>query len=179
MKLEEQASHNFINLPIEFQLRGYDYEFISKSYLNFFNSEDNSRQDKLVLAKKFLKFIRSVNKNRAREELGESFFMCFQYFMENFSDLVAKQDMIHLDALSVITEAIDKSQFIEDIISIDELKRRVSNLEVVAKKEEIIQAEWDEVQCEYTQLNSNRVQQEVLLLNKETNEDRTTREDSE
>ena len=91
-KLEQQASQTFINLPIEFQIRGYDYNFISKSYYNFFNSENNTRHDKLKLAKKFLKFIRQINKNRAKNELDTEFFKCFGYFMDNFPSLLSKQD---------------------------------------------------------------------------------------
>ena len=164
LKLEEQSASNFINLPIEFQLKGYNYDFISKSYLNFFKSETNTRQDKLILAKKFLKFIRNINKNRAKYELGEHFFICFEYFMDNFSDLVAKQDMIHLETLSVLSDAIDKSQFIEDIISIDELQRRVKQLEKVQEKEEIIDVEFSKFELEYKKLNSPIEFKEVGIL---------------
>lgn len=162
-KLEAQAATSFVNLPIEFQLRGYDYNFISNSYLNFFKSEANTRADKLTLAKKFLKFIRGINKNRAREELGGNFFKCFNYFMENFADLVAKQDMIHVETLSVITDAIDKSQFIEDIISVDELQRRVRNLDKVKEKEAIIDTEWFDVEDEYKMLNDPKERDQYLL----------------
>ena len=154
--LEQQAATNFINLPIEFQLRGYDYSYISKSYLNFFNSPTNTRDDKLILARKFLKFIRSINKNRAKQELGEEFFICFEYFMANFSDLLSKQDMVHLETLSIITDAIDRSAFIEDIISVDELKRRVTSLQQVQQKEEVLIAEWSEFEEEYKALNAPR-----------------------
>lgn len=148
-ELEQQSATNFINLPIEFQLREYDYSFISKSYLNFFKSETNTRQDKLVLARKFLKFVRTINKNRAKQELDESFFETFEYFMNNFPSLLSKQDSVHLETLSVITEAIDKSQFIEDVISIDDLQRRVKNLKVVQEKEQEIELTWDEFEEEY------------------------------
>jgi hypothetical protein len=140
--LEEQEAKTFINLPIEFQLKGYDYNFLSNQYLNFFNSETNTRADKLSLAKKFLSFIRKINKNRARLELGESFFQCFHYFMENFPSLMSKQDAIHLETLSIISDAIDKSVFVEDIISLPDLQRRVSRLKEVQEQEEIIDAEW-------------------------------------
>ena len=113
--LEDRAASNFVNLPVEFQLRGYDYAFISKKYLNFFRGKNNSRQEKLHLAKKFLKFTRSINRNRAKHELGEEFYECFEYFMENFKELLAKQDLIHLSTLDIITEAVDKSQFVEDV----------------------------------------------------------------
>jgi len=169
IKLEEQSASNFINLPIEFQLRKYDYNFISKSYLKFFQG-DNIRADKLTLARKFLKFVRSINKNRAKAELGEEFFLCFEYFMENFSDLLAKQDMIHLDTLSVLSDAIDKSQFIEDIISIEELQRRVKNLEIVSKNEKVITTEFkDFLEGEYKVLNNPKKIKErdrFLLLDK-------------
>jgi hypothetical protein len=150
-ELEKVASNNFINLPIEFQIRGYDYDFLSRHYLSFFRS-DSPRQDKLTLAKKFLKFIRTINKNRAKHELGPEFFECFEYFMNNFSDLIAKQDLIHLDTLSIISEAIDKSQFIEDIISVDDLKRRVDNLKNMKEKEDAIDAEWSSFETEYKNL---------------------------
>lgn len=152
-ELEHQSAKNFINLPIEFQLKGYDYNFLSKSYLNFFQSDDNSRSDKLSLAKKFLKFIRGINKNRAKQELGTEFFACFEYFMENFNALLSKQDFIHLDTLSIIAEAIDNTSFIEDVISVPELQRRVENLKIVQKKEEVIQLQWDEFEEEYQILN--------------------------
>ena len=152
-ELEQQSAKQFINLPIEFQLRGYDYNFLSKSYLNFFKSDDNSRSDKLSLAKKFLKFIRGINKNRAKQELGEHFFACFEYFMDNFSDLLSKQDFIHLDTLTIIAEAIDNTSFIEDVISVPELQRRVENLKVVQEKADIIQVEWDDFEEEYRRLN--------------------------
>lgn len=144
-KLQEQASSNFINLPIEFQLKKYDYNFVSKSYYNFFRSESNTRQDKLVLAKKFLKFVRNINKNRAKHELGEDFFLCFEYFMSNFSNLLSKPDLIHLETLDVITQAIDKSQFVQDIINIDELQKRVKNLDIAKEQEEAIDVEFDEI----------------------------------
>ena len=153
-KLEAQSASSFMNLPIEFQLRGYDYNFICKSYLNFFKGEDNLRQDKLSLAKKFLKFIRNINKNRAKEELGEEFFMCFEYFMDNFNDLLSKQDFVHLETLDVLSSAIDKSQFLEDIISIDELKKRVTNLQAVNEREEIIDADWKDFEEEYELINN-------------------------
>ena len=178
LKLEEQAATSFVNLPIEFQLRGYDYDFIAKSYLNFFNCEDNTRQDKLILGKKFLKFVRGINKNRAKQELGEQFFICFQYFMENFSSLLSKQDTIHLETLDLITQAIDKSQFIEDIISVDELKRRVENLERVEKKEQLITSTWDEFQYEYEQLNAGREQKLLEEHNDSTGTDRRDSEES-
>ena len=159
-KLQAQAASNFVNLPIEFRMRGYDYDFIAKSYLNFFRCEDNTRHDKLKLAKKFLNFIRSINKNRARRELSEDFFLCFEYFMENFPDLLAKQDMVHLETLEIITQAVDRSQFIQDIISVDELKRRVSNLEKTQEKEHEIISNWDEE--EYITLQKER--DKYLLL---------------
>lgn len=143
-KLQESAATTFINLPIEFQLKGYDYNFISKSYYNFFNSDSNTRQDKLQLAKKFLKFIKSINKNRARFELGEEFFKTFEYFMNNFPDLMAKQDLIHLETLDILTEAIDKSQFLEDVLNVEELQLRIKKLEAVREQEDIIEAEFEE-----------------------------------
>ena len=152
-ELEKQSDSGFINLPIEFAMREYNYSFIAKRYLTFFRCDDNDRQSKLSLAKKFLKFIRSVNKNRAKHELGEEFFMCFEYFMENFSDLLAKQDFIALETLSVLTEGIDKSQFIEDVINIDELKKRVDNLNHTIKQEEVIEAEWEDFEIEYRTTN--------------------------
>jgi hypothetical protein len=155
-KLQDQAAANFINLPIKFQVEGYDYSFISKSYYTFFNSESNTRQDKLKLAQKFLKFTRSINKNRAVHELDEYFFKCFEYFMDNFRDLMSKQDNIHLETLSVIEQAIDKSAFIEDIVSIDDLKRRVDNLEQIKEKEEIITIEWEGFEDEYARVNEGR-----------------------
>ena len=82
-ELEKVSSENFINLPIELQMRGWDYANISKHYLTFFQS-DSTRRDKLTLARKFLKFIRNINKNRARHELGPEFFETFEYFMSNF-----------------------------------------------------------------------------------------------
>jgi hypothetical protein len=163
-ELERASSSNFVNLPVEFQLRGYDYDYIAKSYFTFFNSESNTRQDKLALAKKFLKFIRNINKNRAKEELGEDFFLCFQYFMENFSDLMAKNDSIALETLSVMQKALDKSQMIEDIINVDELERRVKNLEKVKAREEIIEVEFDDVTDEYLALNQNEKERNKFLL---------------
>ena len=157
LKLEENAAETFVNLPIEFQMRGYTYDKISESYLNFFSSDTNTRNDKLVLAKKFLKFIRSLNKNRARNELGESFFKCFEYFMENFNDLTSKQDMVHLETLDIITQAVDRSQFIEDIISVEELQKRVKNLERTREKEDIIDIEFIDLTMEYKALNEGRV----------------------
>lgn len=162
LKLEEQAASSFINLPIEFSLRNYDYNFISKNYLNFFQSESNTRQDKLILAKKFLKFIRNINKNRAKQELGENFFICFEYFMANFPDLLSKQDMVHLETLSVISDAIDRSNYIEDIISIDELQNRVEKLQKVQELEEVIEVEFEDFEEEYNKLNNRR-----LLLNEQ------------
>jgi hypothetical protein len=157
-ELEAQAATNFINLPMEFQLKGYDYEFISKSYLNFFQSE-NTRNDKLQLARKFLKFLRTINKNRAKAELGTSFFKTFSYFMENFPDLLSKQDNIHLETLTVITEAIDKSQFIEDVISVDDLKRRITSLNKVKEHEETIHLSWDKFEEEYNNCQMPEMQQ--------------------
>jgi len=153
IKLEQQSAAQFINLPIEFQLKGYDYAYICKSYYNFFNSETNSRDDKLQLAKKFLRFIRSINKNRAKQELGEEFFITFNYFMENFKDLLSKQDFIHLETLQVLTDAIDKTQFIEDIISVDELHRRVEAVEIAKLKELELEENWAEFEGEYKLLN--------------------------
>jgi len=158
-----------MNLPVEFQLRGYDYNFISKSYLNFFRG-DNSRQDKLALAKKFLKFVRNINKNRAREELGEEFFICFEYFMGNFTELLSKQDFIHLETIEVLSAAIDKSQFVEDIISVDELKRRVKNLEITAAQEQAIDADWAEFEEEYAQVNSGDINKYLLTTGIYANE---------
>lgn len=154
-ELDKQSNSTFINLPVLFQLRGYTYDFIAKEYLSYFKSDDNTRQDKLALAKKFLKFIQSINKNRAREEVGEEFYLCFEYFMDNFSDLVAKNDLIGLESLGVISEAIDRSKFVSDIISIEELQRRIKNLEVTKKQEEVIEAEWEEFESEYKLLNEN------------------------
>lgn len=153
IKLEQQAAQNFINLPIEFQLKGYDYAFIAKSYYNFFNSDSNTREDKLHLARKFLKFIRSINKNRSKQELTPEFYLCFEYFMENFNDLLSKQDLIHLETLQILTDAVDKSQFIEDIISVDELQRRVARVEVTQQRELEIQQEFEEFLPEYKELN--------------------------
>ena len=156
-ELEKQADSSFVNLPIEFAMRDYTYSSIAKRYLTFFRCDDNDRQAKLSLAKKFLKFIRSINKNRAKHELDESFFMCFQYFMDNFSDLLAKQDYIALETLSILTDGIDKSQFIEDVINIDELKKRVENLNHTVKQEEIIETEWEVFEIEYNQRNPRRL----------------------
>ena len=39
-KLQEQATNEFIALPIEYQLRGWDYNTISEHYLSFFKSDD-------------------------------------------------------------------------------------------------------------------------------------------
>lgn len=169
VKLEEQSASTFMNLPIEFQLKGYDYNFIGKSYYNFFRSENNTRQDKLTLAKKFLKFLRSINKNRAKQELGEEFFLCFEYFMDNFSELLAKQDTIHLEALDVMLQAIDKSQFIEDVINVEELQRRVKNLEKVQQREEVIDVEFEEISSEYAALNhvDDSVKHQFLLSSEE------------
>ena len=161
VKLEKQAATSFINLPIEFQLRGYDYNFIAKSYLNFFQG-DNTRGDKLSLAKKFLKFVRNINKNRAKHELGEDFFLCFEYFIESFPDLLAKQDLIHLETLTVMADAMDRSQFIEDIISVEELQRRVKNLETKQSQEEIINVGWEEFNVEYGKLNEDRLLPEII-----------------
>ena len=154
--IEKQSNSNFVNLPIEFQLRGYDYNFIAKSYLNFFMGESNTRDDKLVLAKKFLRFIRNINKNRAKFELGEDFFLCFHYFMENFATLLAKQDTIHLETLEVISQAIDKSQFLDDVISLDELQKRIKNLKAIQENETIILTEWSEFENEYAVVQSGR-----------------------
>lgn len=154
IKLEQQQALQFINLPVEFQLKGYDYGFICKSYYNFFNSETNTRDDKLQLARKFLKFIRSINRNRAKQELGEEFYLCFNYFMENFKDLLAKQDFIHLETLQVLTDAIDKTQFVEDIISVDELHRRVEAVEKVKEKEMELEENWADFEGEYKLLNA-------------------------
>lgn len=148
-KLQQSQSQSFINLPLELQLRGYDYNFISKRYLNFFRSEHNTRDDKLTLAKKFLKFIRSLNKNRAREELGTEFFDTLEYFYDNFPDLLSKQDYIQLETLSVLTEAIDKTQFLEDALSLDQITQRIKNLEKTREREYIIDAEWEEFEEEY------------------------------
>ena len=168
-KIEEQASANFINLPIEFQLKGYDYNFIATSYLNFFKG-NGDRSDKLTLAKKFLKFIKNINKNRAKVELGEEFFKCFEYFMKNFPDLLAKPDMIHLETLSIITDAIDKSAFIEDVINIDELVKRIKKLDVIQQKEQVIEAEWIEIEEEYNTLNKNNLLEEKFIEKAENSE---------
>jgi hypothetical protein len=152
-KLEAQSATNFVNLPLEFQLRGYDYDYISKAYLSFFKCDNNSRQDKLSLAKKFLKFVRNINKNRAKQELGEDFFICFHFFMENFKELLNKPDMIKLETLPILQEAIDKSQFMEDAISLDELKIRITRLDEVRKREEFISNSWDDFNQEYLELN--------------------------
>ncbi len=149
LELEKQSASNFINLPIEFQMRGYTYDEITNSYLNFFKSESNTRKDKLNLAKKFLSFIRSINKNRAKEELTTSFYKCLSYFFDNFSDLLSKQDYIHLETLSILTEGLDKTNFIQDAISLPDLERRVNNLKQVQEKEEIIALEWSEFEQNY------------------------------
>ena len=156
-ELEEQSAKSFINLPIEFQLKGYSYSKISDTYLKFFNSNDNTRKDKLILAKKFLTFIRKINKNRAKHELGESFFECFDYFMNNFADLIEKPDFIHLEALTVMADALDKSQFIEDVISVDELKNRVKRIQQIDEKEEAINADWTTFEGEYRLLNCRNI----------------------
>ncbi len=162
-KIEAQASSNFINLPLQFQMKGYTYDKISSTYLKFFQGE-GTRLAKLKLARKFLKFVRSINKNRARQELGEDFFKCFSYFMENFSELTVKMDAIHLETLDIITEAMDKSQFVEDIISIDELKQRVKNLEHVQEKEVEIKLVFDtDLSDEYIKLNNPETRNEYLL----------------
>lgn len=168
VKLESQAAVSFINLPMEFQLKGYDYNFISKSYLNFFDCKTNSRSDKLTLARKFLTFISSINRNRAKEELGEEFFECFNYFMENFNDLLSKQDLIHLSTLTVLEQAIDKSKFVEEVISLPELQKRVQNLEVAQDKEEIINLEWEDFTDDYALLNNDTKEDrdKYLLINK-------------
>ena len=153
-ELEKQSNSNFINLPIEFQIRDYSYSTISSSYHSFFKNPDSTRHDKLKLAQKFLKFVRSINKNRAKEECNEDFFKAFSYFMDNFSDLLSKQDNIHLETLSLLTEAVDKSQFIEDVLSVDDLKRRITNLKNTQEKEDAIDAEWSSFESEYKQVQA-------------------------
>jgi hypothetical protein len=152
MELEKAESTNFINLPIQFQMRNYTYGSISKSYLQFLQCPENTRSDKLSLARKFLKFIRSINKNRAKEELNEHFFLAFQYFMDNFQSLLSMPDNIHLETLQVLTEAIDKSQFIEDVLSIEDLQRRITALKQVETHEQSIDAEWTSFESEYREV---------------------------
>lgn len=149
VEIEKQAAQNFINLPLDFQLRGYDYEYISDSYFTFFDNEYNTRQDKLVLAKKFLKFLRNLNRNRAKEECGPNFFKCYDYFLNNFSDLMSKNDIIALNALDLMQEAIDRASFVEDAVSLDVLKNRIEKVQAVKEREEIIDAEWTEFAREY------------------------------
>ena len=73
--------------------------------------------------------------------------------MENFKDLLSKQDFIHLETLQVLTDAIDKTQFIEDIISVDELHRRVEAVEAAKVKELELEENWSEFEGEYKLLN--------------------------
>jgi hypothetical protein len=152
-ELEKSASSDFVLLPLELQARGWNYNEIAEHWLNFFKDDSAKRRDKLRLARKFSKFISIINKNRAKVELGEAFFECFHYFMENFSDLMEKQDWIQLDALEIISEGLDKTRFIEDVISLDELKIRAKRILKVEAKEKIIDVEWKDVQIEYKKLN--------------------------
>ena len=152
-ELEKSASSDFILLPIEFQARGWNYGVIAQHWLNFFKDDSLKRQDKLKLAKKFGKFVSIINRNRAKVELDESFFECFHYYMENFSDLVAKQDWIHIEALDLISEGLDKTRFIEDVISLDELKNRAQRVAHVEERERVIDVEWENVEIEYNKLN--------------------------
>lgn len=153
IELEKAADKNFINLPLDFQLRGYNYEYISNRYFTFFDNEYNTRQDKLVLAQKFLKFLRNINRNRAREECGESFFKCYEYFLNNFSSLMSKNDMIALKALDLLQDAVDRTTFIQDAVSLDVLKDRIEKVQKIKEREEIINAEWEEFAHEFKQIN--------------------------
>ena len=152
-ELEKSASSDFVLLPIELQARGWTYNIIAAHWLTFFKDDTLKRQDKLKLARKFSKFISLINRNRAKVELGEDFFECFHHYIENFSDLVAKQDWIHMEVLDVISEGLDKTRFIEDVISLDELKHRAERILQVEEKEKVIDAEWRDVEKEYKELN--------------------------
>lgn len=161
--LEAQASKEFVALPLEYQTRGYSYNTVAEHYLTFFKG-DNTRADNLRLAKKFQKFIRNINRNRVKQELGEAFFECFHYFMENFAELTSKQDFIHLETLDLISEGLDKSNFVEDVINVDELKNRVIRLKAVEAQEEIIGTEWKGISSEYEELNAPGKVQELSTL---------------
>jgi len=158
-QVEQQAAQDFVALPTEFQVRGYSYDKIAKSYLTFFNG-DNKRSNKLKLAKKFGKFLRLINRNRAKNELGEDFYMCFAHYMDNFEDLVSKNDLVHLEALDLIADGLDKTRFVEDILNVEELRRRVNALKVVEEKADIIEAEWIDVSGDYRRLNAGRTTDE-------------------
>lgn len=151
-ELERAAASSFVLLPIELQARGYDYNYVAKSYLEFLKGE-NSRQDKLTIARKFSKFISNVNRNRVKSELGPDFFEAFEYYMNNFDDLMAKPDRIGLETLELIQDGLDRTKFVEDVISFDEIKLRATRIAKMEKKSEILDAEWKEFEIEYKELN--------------------------
>jgi len=154
-ELDRAAASSFVLLPIELQAKGYTYDYVAKAYLEFFEA-DNSRQEALVLARKFSKFISNLNRNRVKHELGEDFFKAFQFYMENFNDLLKRPDRIKLEAIDLIAEGLDRSKFVEDVISFDELKMRTKRIQEMEEKDAIIDAEWEELEIEYKQRNAHR-----------------------
>ena len=159
-ELDRAKASSFVLLPIELQAKGYTYDYVAKAYLEFFEA-DNSRQEALVLARKFSKFISNLNRNRIKHELGPDFFKAFQFYMENFDTLLKKPDRIKLETIDLISEGLDRSRFVEDIISFDELKMRTKRIEKMEEQDAAIDAEWEQLETEYSQRNAHREVQNV------------------
>ena len=154
-ELDRAAASSFVLLPIELQAKGYTYDYVARAYLEFFEA-DNSRQEKLVLARKFSKFISNLNRNRVKHELGEDFFNAFQFYMDNFNELLSRPDRIKLETIDLIADGLDRSKFVEDVISFDELKMRTKRIQKMEEKDAAIDAEWEELEIEYKQRNAHR-----------------------
>ena len=74
--------------------------------------------------------------------------------MDNFADLFCKQDLIHLESLTLLTDAVDRVSFMDDVTSIEDLELRVGKIKKVRSREEVIEADWSDFEKEYKELNN-------------------------
>jgi len=149
--LNTKAAADFILLPAEARDRGYDYNWVAQRYLIFLKV--GTRKQKLAVARKFFKFLKQINRDRAKKELGEDFFQAFSHYWDNFNELNSKQDWIQLEAIDMIAEMCSRFNFAIDIVSSLEMEERVKKLDKLDKEEKVIDIEFIEVNDEYKKLN--------------------------
>ena len=149
--IKSQAASDFILLPAEARERGYDYNWVASQYLIFL--KEGTRKQKLAVARKFFKFLKQINRDRAKKELDETFFEAFQYYFDNFKELNSKNDWIKLESIDMISEMCSRFNFALDIVSSVEMQERVKKLSKLSKQEETIDIEFSEVNEEYLRLN--------------------------
>ena len=149
--LKTQAAADFILLPAEARERGYNYNWVAQQYLIFL--KQGTRKQKLSYARKFFKFLKQINRDRAKKELGEDFFEAFEYFWENFKELNSQDDWIKLESIDIISELCSRYNFALDIVSSVEMEERVKKLDKLSRQEETIDIEFEEVNEEYLRLN--------------------------